>query len=422
MDEMSILREFRADIDDCDDLTEDQARAALRARIDAAPRPGRSRRRVRIAAIALALGLGLGFGLATWLAPSGSATTTIAGFGFLPANGWTVVQTGTVGSGGTATAIAANVPIDHATPAAGMPSAVLRGLPATGAAIVARLSPRGDQSIDSRFPLRSLPLRVEDGDPARLPSDLASTSLVAVAIRGGVNGYNVDAKAYFGQPPSPTAVARVDRQLERLVVGASGVTLVVQPTIVRSMSQRMLIYGSVSSGRTGQKVTVQFKACGSSSPGFRDVLETTTRAGGGFSFAELQPFTMGVSGVFRAVSGDEVSGEVPIQQQAGVFLAYPRNGRFRAGVQAVVPFWRRYVLLQRLDRARGTWITMRRLVLTDQQVSPSGPGLPSIPASRTFFTDWFRPAVKRGTTIRVAFPLSQARPCYLPGVSEVRRT
>lgn len=423
MDEMSFLRDFRTDIEDSDDLTEERARAALRARIDSASSPPRrSARRARVAAFALTVGLGLGFGLTTWLAPSGSATNSILGFGFLPADGWTVVQSGSVRSRGTATAIAANVPVDRAVPATESPLAVLRRLPPTGAAIVVRLSPRGDESSDSSFPLRALPLRVGDAEPARLPSAFSSTSLVVLGIRAGVNGYNVDAKVYFGQPPSPAAAAEVDRQLERLVVGANAVTLVVQPRIVRSMSQRMLIYGSVSSGGAGQKVTIQFKACGSSPPGFRDVLETTTRAGGGFSFAELQPFTMGVSGVFRAVSGDDVSGEVAVQQQAGAFLAYPRDGRFRAGVQAMVSLWRRYVLLQRLDRARGTWVTMRRLVLTDQQAPPSGPGLPSIPRPRTFFTEPFRPGVRRGTAIRVVFPLSQARPCYLAGVSEVRRT
>lgn len=422
MDEISFLRDFRREIEDCDDLAEEHARAALRARFDSASPPtGRRARRARIAVLASTLGLGLGFGLATWLAPSGSATTGILGFGFLPADGWTVIQSGTVG-GGTATAIAANVPIDRAAPATRLPDAVLRRLPPAGVMIVARLSPRGDESNDSRFPHRVLPLRAADADRAGLPSALSSTSLVALGIRAGVNGYNVDARLYFGRPPSPATVAEVDKQLERLVVGANAVTLVVQPTIVRSMSQRMLIYGSVSSGGAGKKVTIQFKACGSSPPGFRDLLETTTRAGGGFSFAELQPFTMGVSGVFRAVSGDDVSDEVSVQQLAGVFLPYPRNGRFRAGVQATVSLWRRHVLLQRLDRARGTWITMRRLVLTDQQAPLSGPGLPSTPRPTLFLTERFRPAVKRGTMIRVVFPLSQARPCYLAGVSEVRRT
>ena len=70
-----------------------------------------------------------------------------------------------------------------------------------------------------------------------------------------------------------------------------------------------------------------------------------------------------------------------------------------------VPFWRRFVLLQRLERGRGVWITIRRLVLTEH------PGE----------TSPFRPGVPRGTRIRAVFPLSQAKPCYLAGVSQERR-
>jgi hypothetical protein len=192
----------------------------------------------------------------------------------------------------------------------------------------------------------------------------------------------------------------------RSVAAASALTLVVQPTIIRSTSDRMTIYGSVSSGKANEKVTVQFKACGLLPSQFRDAFETTTRAGGGFSLEELRPFNLGVSGVYRAVSGGEVSTEIRVQQRATVYMRRLSGGRFEVWVGAKVSVWRRFVLLQRFERRRGVWITMRRLVLTE---SPN-------------YTAPFRPRVPRGTLIRAVLPLSQSRPCYLAGYGPLLRT
>jgi len=186
---------------------------------------------------------------------------------------------------------------------------------------------------------------------------------------------------------------------------ATAVTLVVQPTTVSTSDQRMTILGSVGGARAGEKVTIQFKACGLLPLQFRDAFETTTEAGGRFSLDELRPFNLGVSGVYRALAGGDVSPEVSVQQRAGVSLRPLGARRFEVRVGGKVSCWRRFVLLQRFERARGAWITMRRLVLTE------GHGT----------TRPFRPRVRKGTLIRAVFPLSQARPCYLAGVSpEVR--
>lgn len=194
-------------------------------------------------------------------------------------------------------------------------------------------------------------------------------------------------------------------------VGSSqttGVSLVVLPTTFTNPSQRMTVYGSVSTGKAGEKVTVQFKACGLYPVQFRDALETTTTAGGGYSFAELQPFNLGVSGVFRALSGNSVSAELPVKQRASVSLwRHPTGKNYRASVWGKASFWRRYVLLQRFDRRRGVWVTVRRLVLTEEN---------------GYQTTLFRPGVPKGTQIRAVFPLSQAKPCYLAGYSQIWKT
>jgi len=204
-----------------------------------------------------------------------------------------------------------------------------------------------------------------------------------------------------------------------VVVAPSDITLSVHPTIVSS-NDRMTIRGSVSNGRPDQKVTVQFKACGAHPLIYRDALETTTEAGGDYSFGQQGPFHLGVSGVYRAVSGDSVSAEVPVYQRVSVVLRAAGRGRYRAYVTAVLPFWRRHVLLQ--SSRGGGWKTLRRLLLVEQLGGSSGPAPPFQSIVRiSVRTAPFRPGVRQGTRIRAVFPVKLAQPCYLGGVSDERR-
>jgi hypothetical protein len=207
---------------------------------------------------------------------------------------------------------------------------------------------------------------------------------------------------------SAMVAALVAAVLPSLAAAASAqITLAVQPTIIRT-SDRMTIFGSLSSGKAGEKVTIQFKACGLLPSQFRDAFETTTRAGGGFSLEELRPFNLGVSGVYRAVSGAEISAEIRVQQRAAVYMRPLSGGRFQVWAGGKVSFWRRFVLLQRFERRRGVWITLRRLVLTESFAGS--------------YSARFRPRVPMGTQLRAVLPLSQARPCYLAGYGPIFRT
>jgi hypothetical protein len=379
----------------------------------------RSRRwAVAVVGAALLAASGLGFGLGSSLTASGEAGVNVVGFGFIPVRGWSVIQTGSLDGNAAAQAVAANVRV-HADDASGAPDETLRSLPQSGVLLWTTFRPRGDESVDKGFPIRTLPLRLVDADPVSPFGDPSAPSrLVRYRLVAGVGGYNIDTRVYFGSQPTAETRAAVQEQLDRLVVAASGVTLVVQPRVARDVSQRLTVFGSVESGKAGEKVAVQFKACGTSPGEFRDFLETTTRSGGGFSFLELQPFGPAISGVFRAVSGDSTSADVPITYHADVSLRYPRGGRTAVSVSARVSLWRRYVLLQRYDRTRGVWVNVRRIRLTEQ-----GGGISPYPGPHPSFfgTETFRPGVPRGTQIRAVMPLSQARPCYLAGVSEVRR-
>jgi hypothetical protein len=411
--ELDLLKGLGRELAEPDDESVARARALLEQRAGlSSSGSSRPRRRLRVrwapavATIALLIGSGLGFGIGASVTPAGEARGNVVGLGFIPADGWNVAQSGAIGETGVARAVAANVPIESQDESRELPLATLRSLPPNGVVIVARFLPRGDPAPDARFPPRDLPLRVSDAAPGDLPRTLAGTSVVPLRLRAAADGYNIDARVFVGTPLSRARLAAVDDQLGRMVVAPGRVTLVVQPTTFSSTGERMTIFGSVDSGKAGEKVTIQFKACGLLPVRFRDAFETTTQAGGGYSLSGyLRPFNLGVSGVYRAVAGDDLSTEVPVSQRASVNLRPLNGGRYEVRVWGKVSFWRRFVLLQRFERARGVWVTVRRLVLTEGH----GATLP------------FRPGVPKGTLIRAVFPLSQARPCYLANVSQTLR-
>ena len=185
-------------------------------------------------AVVVALALGLGVGLGSSLIASGTAAQGPLGLGFLPVEGWNVLQSGArATSERPAYSVAANLPIDREDVVAGglpdpsgLPYATLVKLQPDGIVIVASFTKRlGPQPyyVDSRFPARELPLRLADGSPfveygTQIRPD---EPLGQYQIRAFVSGVDVDVIVYFGTPrPSPTLLAEAQRQLDRLVVSA----------------------------------------------------------------------------------------------------------------------------------------------------------------------------------------------------------
>jgi hypothetical protein len=191
------------------------------------------------------------------------------------------------------------------------------------------------------------------------------------------------------------------------------IALDVQPSITR-WGERIAVFGTVGNRRADQKVTIQFKGCGLYPKEFLDAAEITTREGGGWSVDWL--FGRG-TGAYRAVSGDAVSTEVKVQGRPSVRLRRDEDGSWSVFVTAALQFYKKRVLLQRFDRL-GNWVTMRSVQLTEQYANNPYFGLPFVSSS----TEDFRLRVPKRTTLRAVFPLSQARPCYLAGYSNLVRT
>jgi hypothetical protein len=171
------------------------------------------------------------------------------------------------------------------------------------------------------------------------------------------------------------------------------------------------LYGSVATDRPDEIVTIQARDCGSPSPTFRDVAEARTREGGSWSLE----FSTGITSTLRAVWKDNVSVPITVQQRANVRLLPLASRRgFTVTVSGRTQFWKKRVLFQRFDRRLGTWHLVKVVVLTKTGGFPGYGGAAA----------WaeFRASLPRGTLVRAVFPRSQARPCYLGGVSKLVRT
>jgi hypothetical protein len=377
--------------------------------------PSRWRLRLRwtvaAAAVALLVGSGLGFGLGSSLTPSGSAGTDFVGLGFLPARGWTVVQSGTPSSTDAARAIAANVPLHPNDDLGDTPYATLESLPPDGILILATFTTRGDPGEDFKFEVGRLPLQISGAKPVSPASDPLrfARDLAQYRLRAGVGGSNVDIRIYFGTgPPAAKMTGVAQRQLNRLVVASERVTILARPSVV-PWGIPVTLFGSVDNGKAGEVVDIQAKDCGSSSQFFRGVAGTTTHEGGSWS-TEYFP---GITSTLRAVSNDAASAQITVWQRPFVQLRKRSARGFEVGVRAKRQFWHKQVLFQRFDRRLGTWTNERSVVLTEQ--TASGQGFISTAAE-------FRASVAKGSLVRAVFPLSQARPCYLAGVSNTLRT
>jgi hypothetical protein len=413
-DEEQVIRKLLVRLgDQAGEPTESELRSAARlaAREGRSPqerpavhiRPWRPLRLRRAAAVAVAmlLATGLGFGVASSLTPASSARTDRVGLGFLPAKGWTVVQSAIPGSAESARAIAANVALVPGNPQMGFPLTALESWPPWGIVIVTTFRARGEPALDAAFPVRTLPLHFADAIPA------TATEYV---LRAGVGGYNVDANITFGSEPTAEMVREAEEQIARLVVAPAGITITVRPTIYGRQGP-LVVSGSVTSGKAEEKVTLQFKQCGLFPAQFRDHVELTTHEGGGWS---LETGVL-ANGVFRALSGGDVSNEVQVQKRVDVRLAPSPPRRFVVNVVERTQFWRKQVLIQRFHRGQRKWLLVKKLRLVNTGAAPGSSYVWST-------TDEFAVDVPKGTTIRAVLPLAQAKPCHIGGYSNLLQT
>lgn len=192
--------------------------------------------------------------------------------------------------------------------------------------------------------------------------------------------------------------------------GSAGETIFVssaRPAILR-WAEAVTITGGVGSGQAQIDVYIDGQTCGD---GRWEVISGAhTGPGGGFT-AELGA---GINLLVRARAEGATSNVVKIQQRPSVTLQQRPRGTFRVLVNAGRSFWKKRVTLQRYVPSARNWSNVRSAALVD---SGSRPGSPFIWSQ----TEKFRQQVAKGTLIRATLPLSQARPCYAAGYSNLLR-
>jgi hypothetical protein len=169
-----------------------------------------------------------------------------------------------------------------------------------------------------------------------------------------------------------------------------------------------------------ETVTVQFKECGLSPTRFRDAVEVPPTSDHVYPDAGnwIVVITPVANGTFRATIGPSVvSNEVRVLTRVHVRLAPTRRGRYRADVQARLSFRGKHVRIERYDRGRSRWAPLRMVVL-DRTDRVEAAGIKYV-WSRT---DEFALKLPAGTKLRAVLPLSQAKPCYAAGGSQVLQT
>ena len=243
-----------------------------------------------------------------------------SGLGFLPAQGWTVIQSGSLGPTGEARAVAANVPLDAADDLRGLPLATLDSLPTRGVVIFATFTPHGDPGQDFAFAPSELPLRIEDAVGIQSDEVAPDRRLAHYRVLASVGGSNVAAEVFLGTEPAPARlVAAAQRQLNRLVVASDRVTINARRPANRFSS--WTLFGSVDSRREGEGVTIQARDCGL--PSFRVVDGATTVEGGGWS----TPFYPRISTQLRALWDNATSRTIEVRVPVGVYLRKRSRGR-----------------------------------------------------------------------------------------------
>jgi hypothetical protein len=305
-----LLREARGS------LPEPEADVTDAARRRAVSALKRRRPRARIAGLVVSALViaALGVGAGTLIAPSGTASQGPAGLGFLPEEGWYVIQAGTDATPERpGIAIASNIPLSPEDGASIVPYSTLLRLPADGIVIVANFTGRvgelnwfGGNLRNVTYFGHKLPLRIEDASPyiqyggqIRPEEPLGQYQLTAE-----VNGYVVDLHFYFGTPePSSELRAEAQRQLSRLVVragspnGAGGVPSATTPR-------------TPTASEAGGVLDRTF-VCSTDSHG--GVYEIETRAHAGFrsgsSWAKLPYAVVSTGGAGGSLSGNQAASQ-----------------------------------------------------------------------------------------------------------------
>jgi hypothetical protein len=188
---------------------------------------------------------------------------------------------------------------------------------------------------------------------------------------------------------------------------AESISISAYPTVLK-WGGTTTVTGGVGSGQSGIDVYLESRACDKTA--WEIVAGPHTEEAGRFAV----DIGAGINRLIRARVEGATSNVLAIRQRPSVTLQQRPPGRFWVHVNATRPFWQKRVVLQRYVPSSRNWRDIRSVRLTD---SGSSPGSPFTWAE----TEKFREQIAKGTLIRATLPLSQAKPCYVAGYSNMLR-
>lgn len=185
----------------------------------------------------------------------------------------------------------------------------------------------------------------------------------------------------------------------------AGVSLTAAPPAV-AYGQSSTLSGVVSSGASGETVTIDAKECGKTT--FTKIATVMSVANGAWS-SPAKPTT---NTVFEAHWKNTKSAQLTEKVAPTVSLRRVRVGRFSASVTAAQSFVGKYMVLQRYVRSRRAWKTVKRVTLRTAKTGT---------APTMITSAGFRARVARRTRLRLLLTQAQAGTCYAPGRSATIR-
>jgi hypothetical protein len=170
----------------------------------------------RLLAFAVGTGIVAALAIGIALAADGADGPPAERPTFEPADGWDTRSTGETSPPQAPAAVTANVPIDPADEAGGLPLRTLDRLPADGLVVWATFYPL-EGGFEGSAPRRTLPLQLSDAtggvDFEGQPANVTTRRVTARLDR-----YEVDVLLFFGRadPPAET-LQQADAALARLI-------------------------------------------------------------------------------------------------------------------------------------------------------------------------------------------------------------
>lgn len=165
--------------------------------------------------------------------------------------------------------------------------------------------------------------------------------------------------------------------------------------------------GQLSSGQTGQTLTVLAMECGSTA--FKQVATTATTANGAYTVS-VRPLK---NTTYQLRLRNSRSADVLVKVRPKLALRKLSHGRYSVKALAAESFAGKAVLFQRYVRSTGRWITLKTVLLK------AGPTV-TLPINPTTVSKAaFRARVKARLRVRAIMSQAQAGSCYVAGRSNV---